>query len=102
MRLTAKTYTDAGLLPIGDAVLNLPSICDSDSQIDSQNLAASGLLLSHSVTQAESKKSAGIRMDKGSGHDLFTPVNGSPETENGARYRVRTCDFLRVKQALYH
>ena len=21
--------------------------------------------------------------------------------ENGARYRVRTCDFLRVKQALY-
>jgi hypothetical protein len=23
-------------------------------------------------------------------------------SENGARYRVRTCDFLRVKQALYH
>jgi hypothetical protein len=26
MRLTAKTYTDAGLLPVADAVLKLPSL----------------------------------------------------------------------------
>src|ERR1700683_1133618 len=28
MRLTAKTYTDAGLLPVADAVLNLPFLAN--------------------------------------------------------------------------
>ena len=40
MRLTSKTYTDAGLLPITDAVVKLPSFTDlsvKDSQIDSQS-----------------------------------------------------------------
>src|SRR4029077_17108975 len=38
MRLTAKTYTDAGLLAVWDKVANLPSFTDpKDSQIDSQN-----------------------------------------------------------------
>ena len=42
MRLTSKTYTDAGLLPLTDAVTKLPSFTDSDtadSQIDSQSLS---------------------------------------------------------------
>ena len=102
MRLTAKTYTDAGLLPIGEAVLSLPSISGSASQIDSQNTVAGGLPLSSPVTEKGVLNSSGTRMDKGPGHDLTTLVNGSPESENGARCRVRTCDFLRVKQALYH
>jgi hypothetical protein len=29
-------------------------------------------------------------------------VSDSPEVAENARCRVRTCDFLRVKQALYH
>jgi hypothetical protein len=29
-------------------------------------------------------------------------VGESPEVADGARCRIRTCDFLRVKQALYH
>ena len=40
MRLTSKTYTDAGLLPVWDSVANLPSFTDplvKDSQIDSQD-----------------------------------------------------------------
>ena len=40
MRLTSKTYTDAGLLPVWDNVANLPSFTDprvKDSQIDSQD-----------------------------------------------------------------
>ena len=41
------------------------------------------------------------------GDQSFSPsesasVGESPEVADGARCRVRTCDFLRVKQALYH
>jgi integrase len=45
MRLTSKTYTDAGLLPVADAVLKLPSLVlkkSIDSQIDSQGLFRAG------------------------------------------------------------
>ena len=44
MRLTTKTYTDTGMLPVSDAVIKLPSFlpstsCEAEqySQIDSQN-----------------------------------------------------------------
>ena len=53
MRLTAKTYTDAGLLPVWDNVASLPSfntdppVKDSqNSQIDSQNLVRTSPSLS--------------------------------------------------------
>jgi len=49
MRLTSKTYTDAGLLPIIEAVAKLPSFTDSsvkNSQIDSQNSIRMGQVLS--------------------------------------------------------
>ena len=32
MRLTSKTYTDAGLLPVADAVLELPSLTHKKKQ----------------------------------------------------------------------
>ncbi len=41
MRLTSKTYTDAGLLPVADAVLKLPFLAkseDASTQIGTQNL----------------------------------------------------------------
>ena len=49
MRLTSKTYTDAGLLPITNAVTKLPSFTDllaNDSQIDSQSSIRMGQVLS--------------------------------------------------------
>jgi len=45
MRLTAKTYTDAGLLPVADAVLNLPFLGKREitsTQIGTQNLFRAG------------------------------------------------------------
>ena len=49
----SKTYTDAGLLPLADAVTRLPSFTDSytvDSQIDSQSLSLPSHALSVPVT----------------------------------------------------
>ena len=49
IRLTTKTYTDTGLLPVFDAVTKLPSFLGSpekDSQIDSQTLFREGQALS--------------------------------------------------------
>jgi integrase len=49
IRLTTKTYTDTGLLPVSDAVAKLPSFLGSpkkDSQIDSQTLFREGQALS--------------------------------------------------------
>ena len=54
MRLTtAKTYTDAGLLPIADAVLNLPSLVKPNisTQIGTQNLFRAGHDKSGPVTK---------------------------------------------------
>ena len=45
IRLTTKTYTDTGLLPVSDAVAKVPSFLGSpekDSQIDSQTLFREG------------------------------------------------------------
>ena len=45
MRLTAKTYTDAGLLPVADAVLKLPFLSkpkDTSTQIGTQDLFRAG------------------------------------------------------------
>jgi hypothetical protein len=41
MRLTSKTYTDAGLLPVADAVLKLPSLTRK-KPADSQDLFRAG------------------------------------------------------------
>ena len=49
MRLTSKTYTDTGLLPISDAVSKLPSFV-KDSQRDSQSLPRASHVLSIPVT----------------------------------------------------
>jgi len=96
MRLTSKTYTDAGLLPVADAVLKLPSLTHkkpADSQIDSQDLFRAG----QDVSTAD-MKSMGIE-------PLEAPVNQqdrqlkdglvktSQKLVDGARYRVRTRRF---------
>ncbi len=104
MKLTAKTYTDASMLPVCETVDLLPdfSVYPAPSQIASQttgvprpnesapvpNNAGDATLLTAGGEPVSLSQSAS--------------VPNSPESGDGARCRVRTCDFLRVKQALYH
>jgi integrase len=104
MRLTVKTYTDANMLPISAAIGLLSAFAarKQDSQIDSQRLVPES-----STVSAPVPINAGEPKLLTAGDKMFSPaesasVGESPELANGARCRVRTCDFLRVKQALYH
>jgi hypothetical protein len=104
MRLTAKTYTDANMLPVSDAIASLLryALRSRDSQIDSQKLVQDSPIVSLSVPIA-----AGEPRMLAAKNQTFSPsesasVLQSPDDEQYARCRVRTCDFLRVKQALYH
>ncbi len=103
MRLTAKTYTDANMLPVSDAIVALTNFATSkrDSQIDSQRLVPDRPTVSVAVPLK-----AGEPKMLTTGGETFSPsetalVRDSPQEAYGARCRVRTCDFLRVKQALY-
>ncbi len=104
MRLTVKTYTDANMLPVSDAIVALTNFAASkqDSQIDSQRLVPDRPTVSAAVPL-----NAGEPKVLTAGGETFSPsetvlVREGPHDGNGARCRVRTCDFLRVKQALYH
>jgi integrase len=87
MRLTAKVYTDAGMLPTGDAVLKLPALKvegETDSQIDSQKLVANGLLLSQPVQVLETANVTESRMNTGFSADLSRVV---PACQKGGMVR---------------
>jgi integrase len=100
MRLTQQVYTDGSMVPIWDAVAGLPVI--TDAQIDALKL------VNRSQTESVSVQLKAGKPDfLTSGEQTFSPsestsVTQSPQDEEHARCRVRTCDFLRVKQALYH
>jgi hypothetical protein len=104
MRLTSKTYTDAGLLPVADAVLKLPSLIGkkaADSQIDSQDLFRAGQDQSNSGTEVTTAYYSELPGSEHGGQEKASPVKTSQKLANGARYRVRTCDLPRVKRTLY-
>ncbi len=98
--LTAKTYTDVGMLPIWNTVAALPMF--NDTQIDTLKLVASG----QSESVAVPLKDQGPILLAAGGQSVSpsesASVGESRKVADGARCRVRTCDFLRVKQALYH
>jgi integrase len=103
-RLTTKTYTDANMLPVSDAMVALTNFAASkkDSQIDSQKLVPESPAVSATVPM-----NAGQPKMLTAGEQTFSPsesasVRESLNEDENARCRVRTCDFLRVKQALYH
>jgi integrase len=104
MRLTSKTYTDAGLLPVADAVLKLPSLIlkkPADSQIDSQGLFRAG----HDQSSTGADGTTGYYLElpgsENDGPKKNGPVTTGQKIGDGARYRVRTCDLPRVKRTLY-
>ena len=109
MRLTAKTYTDAGLLPIVDAVVELPSLLSkngedsqTDSQIDSQNSFRIGQNETELGNSGHSQYHLEVPNNESDSLENDEAVTGSQFLSNGARYRVRTCDLYSVSVALYH
>jgi integrase len=105
MRLTSKTYTDAGLLPVADAVLKLPSLTHKkpvDSQIDSQDLFRAGQDVSATGTKSEVNDYFDLSGNQQDGQEKVGLVKTSQKLVDGARYRVRTCDLYSVSVALYH
>ena len=79
IRLTTKTYTDTGLLPVSDAVAKLPSFLGSpekDSQIDSQTLFRDGQALSIPVV----KSTNGSKRKANANQELTGVVSGPVTT----------------------
>ena len=82
MRLTSKTYTDAGLLPVVDAVTKLPSFTgslDQYSQIDSQSLFRDGQKLSTTVNESKKTSAVQVADAKELSHSLTGAVTTGPD-----------------------
>ena len=100
MRLTSKTYTDAGLLPITDAVTKLASFKESpakDSQIDSQKLFRSGRVLSAPVNKKTKRVKAQTSDKENVRHEASTPVQPGQGIEKscamqGSNLRLPACE----------
>jgi len=85
-RLTTKTYTDAGQLPVGAAVRGLPSLNiprPTDSQIDSQKLVADSLSPSLAVYLPKAEKPDVRYENKGECLDLtaLVPASSTPDAD---------------------
>jgi integrase len=93
MKLTAKTYTDAGMLPTRAAICSLPPLLAQGdfSPVCSPDLGANGHSVSPADTQGETIDDAGTLMDTGFRNDSAQLGTMGHEKENGARCRVRTC-----------
>ena len=97
MRLTQQVYTDGSMIPIWDAVAGLPAI--NDTQIDALKLV-----------NGSQTESAGVQLKASkpdfltAGEQTFSPlesvsVQQSPQDEEHARCRVRTCETTRLQRA---
>jgi integrase len=105
MKLTTKNYTDVAQLPLAEAVRRLPSLLgnaevntlQSTPALDTEGHGASSTGTNEAVpTIIEVPSQEPIV------HELAAVGTNGHESDESARCRVRTCDFLRVKQALYH
>jgi integrase len=96
--LTTKVYTDAGMLPIWDAVAALPMF--NDTQIDTPKLVASGQTVSAPVSVEESNaNSLGVK-DETLSPSKLASVLKSAEMGESAPCRNRTCNPLIKSQLL--
>jgi hypothetical protein len=88
IRLTTKTYTDTGLLPVSDAVAKLPSFLRSpekDSQIDSQTLFREGQALSIPVINLTNGSKINVSENQELTGVLSSPVTTGQESEKWVR-----------------
>jgi hypothetical protein len=82
IRLTTKTYTDTGLLPVSDAVAKLPSFSSpqgKDSQRDSQSLPRASQALSIPVIKMTNRKELKETDEQGLRSFLSMPVTAGQE-----------------------
>ncbi len=99
-RLSDHVYTDTKLLPVAAAVESLPSF--AAIQIATHKTDLSSHSLSPTVANISAAEHNALLVSRGKNHEPAPSVTASPESGNGARYRVRTCDPLRVREVLYH
>ncbi len=93
IKLTTKTYTDAGLLPVSDAVINLPSLLvkkPTSTQIGTQSLFRAGHDLSTSDTESHDNAPLEVPEIKRLEVDDSELVLTGHENEESCRARTRT------------
>lgn len=104
MRLTMKTYTDAGLLCTGEAVSKLPFFAVTpagqarigplaaipDTQIDTQTPVSNGHELAQHGTQTPASFDTETPEAEGASHDLSLAGTTRQRDENGSSGRIRT------------
>jgi integrase len=97
MRLTAKTYTDAGMLPTDATIAGLPSLSAAVSapQIAPQKSVQALPMVSGDVRESESANFAGSRSSKGFDGDLAVHVHAWPILSNGLQKSGRQDSNLR-------
>ena len=74
VRLTNKTYTDASLLPMSEAVEKLARFYGDDTQIDTLKSGADGRATSRAVTTALLRQVEKSLYNKGENHGLTLSV----------------------------
>ena len=100
VKLTTKIYTDAGMLPIWDAVEALPMF--NDTQIDTPKLVEHGQTASSPVPLESSIKNSLGPEDKRLSQLENASVQKSPDSRSGSRGRIRTYDQSVNSRPLYH
>jgi integrase len=93
IKLTTKTYTDAGLLPVSDAVINLPSLLAAkapSTQIGTQSLFRAGHDLSTPDTELDESGLLEVPGIKRLESEDSALVLTGHENEESCRARTRT------------
>jgi hypothetical protein len=93
IKLTTKTYTDAGLLPVSDAVINLPSLLatkPSSTQIGTQSLFRAGHDQSTLDTESDENELLEVPGIKRLKREDSALVLTGHENEESCRARTRT------------
>jgi integrase len=93
IKLTTKTYTDAGLLPVSDAVINLPSLLAAEApstQIGTQSLFRAGPDLSTPDTELDDNELLEVPGIKRLEREDSALVLTGHENEESCRARTRT------------
>ena len=97
-KLTMKIYTDVGLLPTSDAILALPNLVptlEHNTPENTPEIVTTGPTPSNGVLSSQCYSNLEAVAIKAISPGASAYVIPNPEKEDGARCRVRTCDFSR-------